>query len=467
MFAIAQLAIVIGGWADNGALCDDAFYYLQIAKHAAAGHGFSFDGLHATNGFHPLLCWLTVPLFLLTSSAWLPIRALLCVLGLSTAATGYVLYRIGRALGDERAGELMALLFLLSPFSWIMPLRGCEGSLAVLCVALALWRAAAMREFSTTAVIKLGALVGLAGLARTENVFLAVGMAVWLWTRTREPRRLLAFLGAAGLVVSPWLIWNLAQFGTIMQVSGSAKAAFHLTGGLPFGLRHAISNLYAIARGPTRFVVGEEYVPTHWTDLMVAVNAALIAVPVVVGGRRRPPAALIPLGVLVALHVAYYALVQRSYFNWYVMPLVLGAAVLQGQRLASASTRITVCVVVASALTCLFALWAFHDRYPREPHGPEQRVGHALSVIDTLPAGAHAGSWNAGAIGYFGELRRPDVSVTNLDCVVNNELFAAWRRGEYTQWVIANVDWLVEAPSRPLDPAVAIPVSEGLWRVAR
>ena len=465
MFAIGQLVIVIGGLADHGALCDDAFYYFQIAKHAAAGNGFSFDGLHATDGFHPLLAWLAVPVFALFSSAWLPVHIVLCLLGLATAATGYVLYRIGRSLGDERAGELMALLFLLSPFAWIIPLRGCEGGLVVLCVALALWQAASMREIDTMAALKLGALVGLAGLARTENVFLAVGMAGWLLMRTRQLRPLLAFGAAAALVVSPWLIWNLVQFGSIAQVSGEAKAAFHLYHPLPFGLRYVFSNLYEIARVPTQFVVGEEMQPTRWTHPMVVVNAIIVAAAIAAGGRRRPPAALVPLAVLVALHVAYYAFVQRSYFNWYVMPLALGAAVLMGERLARASTRMTVFVVVASALACVLTLGAFFHSYPREPRAPEERVAGAVATIDTLPFGAHVGTWNAGAIGYFGMARRPDISVVNLDCVVNNELFAAGRRGEYTAWVVANVGWLVERPSKPLDAAVAIPVRDRLWQI--
>lgn len=198
---------------------------------------------------------------------------------------------------------------------------------------------------------------------------------------------------------------------------------------------------------------------------MLLVNALLVGIAVVAGGRRRPSSALLPLAVFVVLHLAYYVFVQRSYFNWYVMPLVLGAAVLQGERLARASTRFAVGVVVVSALTCAITVSAFFKSYPRLPHAPEQRVAGVVAAVETLPFGAHAGTWNAGAIGYFGMMRRPDVSIVNLDCVVNNELFAAWRRGEYTQWVVANVGWLVERPGRPLDAAVAVPVRDRLWRI--
>jgi hypothetical protein len=37
---------------------DDAYYYLVIAKHVVRGQGFTFDGFHSTNGFHPL--WMAI-----------------------------------------------------------------------------------------------------------------------------------------------------------------------------------------------------------------------------------------------------------------------------------------------------------------------------------------------------------------------------------------------------------------------
>jgi hypothetical protein len=464
-FAVAQLIVVLGGFADHGAICDDAFYYFQISKHAAAGHGFTFDGLHSTNGFHPLLAWLGVPVFAIFDSAWVPIRILLCVLGLATAATGYVLFRIGRSIGNERAGELMALLFILSPFSWIIPLSGCEGGLVVLCVALATWQAARMREVDTRSALLLGALVGLAGLARTDNVFFAIGMFGWLLTRTRKPRPLVAFVAAAMLVVSPWVIWNLVRFGTIVQVSGAAKMVFHHHHPLPFGLRYVASNLYEVVAFPTQHVVGELMRAPRWTAWFVVANACIVAAAVTSDLRRRPHSALVPLGVLVVLHVVYYAFVQRSYFSWYVMPLVLGVAVLQGERLAHASRLRVGGVLVASAVMCVLTLGLFLHRYPRIVHAPELARERYIEAIELLPVGAHAGSWNAGAVGYFGTIRRPDVSIVNLDCLVNNELFAAYQRGEYTEWVRTNVGWLVDRPVPPLDTSVVVPVRGVLSRI--
>lgn len=41
---------------------DDAFYYFKIAQNIAAGRGSTFDGLHPTNGYHPLWMGLLIPL---------------------------------------------------------------------------------------------------------------------------------------------------------------------------------------------------------------------------------------------------------------------------------------------------------------------------------------------------------------------------------------------------------------------
>src|SRR5687768_11948827 len=40
---------------------DDAFYYFQVARNIVGGVGPTFDGIHPTNGFHPLWMLILLP----------------------------------------------------------------------------------------------------------------------------------------------------------------------------------------------------------------------------------------------------------------------------------------------------------------------------------------------------------------------------------------------------------------------
>jgi hypothetical protein len=40
---------------------DDAYYYFDVASHLVHGRGLSTDGIHTTNGFHPLWMVMLLP----------------------------------------------------------------------------------------------------------------------------------------------------------------------------------------------------------------------------------------------------------------------------------------------------------------------------------------------------------------------------------------------------------------------
>jgi hypothetical protein len=50
-------------WSLESLVGDDAGYYLAVARNAALGYGLSFDRLHLTNGFNPLMTWILIPAF--------------------------------------------------------------------------------------------------------------------------------------------------------------------------------------------------------------------------------------------------------------------------------------------------------------------------------------------------------------------------------------------------------------------
>ena len=73
---------------------DDAYYYFKVAQNISEGHGSTFDGIDATNGYHPLWMLVCIPIFALARfDLILPLRILLLVMSGLSVATGILLYR--------------------------------------------------------------------------------------------------------------------------------------------------------------------------------------------------------------------------------------------------------------------------------------------------------------------------------------------------------------------------------------
>src|SRR5215475_3514123 len=64
---------------------DDAYYYFKVAQNISEGHGSTFDGIHPTNGYHPLWMLICIPIFALARfDLILPLRVLLLVMSALT-----------------------------------------------------------------------------------------------------------------------------------------------------------------------------------------------------------------------------------------------------------------------------------------------------------------------------------------------------------------------------------------------
>ena len=101
-------------------------------------------------------------------------------------------------------------------------------SASTLFIALLLWRLLRVRPTASwRAVVAIGAVAGLAALARSELIVLVGLSAVWLWatdratsddptaegrTVSRSLRRPALFVVGAGVVVLPWVAFNLSRF---------------------------------------------------------------------------------------------------------------------------------------------------------------------------------------------------------------------------------------------------------------
>lgn len=216
----------------------DAFYYLDIARNSAGRAGFTFDGHHTTNGFHPLwqytlslLTWLHVLDFTHPASVLLRVFAL-CVLLLSLGA-GLFTFFSTRLLHLRPLALLVAapglLWFSVAPIQntmlsiWSFA-NGMESaaSLAAFALALCLFQA---EEASGARDVAFSLALGLAILARLDDVFFLPAIGAWALIAARFPlARVLRLMAPAALLIAVYCLYNRVTVGVFLPLSGAAKA---------------------------------------------------------------------------------------------------------------------------------------------------------------------------------------------------------------------------------------------------
>jgi hypothetical protein len=129
---------------------------------------------------------------------------------------------LAHRLAGPRAAVLAAGLGAVYPVFLVADASLRAESLYALCVALALLVAyRAWDEPSAWRLAQLGAVVGLATLARSEGLLLALLAVPIVWRRGRPGRawKLAALVAACGLVLAPWVIRTWIVFDEPVAIS--------------------------------------------------------------------------------------------------------------------------------------------------------------------------------------------------------------------------------------------------------
>ena len=221
----------------------DSFYYLDIARRSLGHSGFTFDGQFPTNGFHPLWEYVLLGLgkarivdYSSNVQPLLPVylvNALTLALGAATfcaAATRYL------------RRPLMAMLMAAPGLFWILTAsvaashfstwsyaNGMESALALLCFSLA-FALCGEDEAGVGKTFAIAVMLGLAVLARLDDVFLAACVGGWLVLRSSPQgrlRRVLA-LSPIAVLVGWYVVYNRLHVGVFLPTSGAVKAGFAL-----------------------------------------------------------------------------------------------------------------------------------------------------------------------------------------------------------------------------------------------
>ncbi|TET38234.1 MAG: hypothetical protein E3J72_03665 [Planctomycetota bacterium] len=213
---------------------EDGYCYFLIGKNIADGRGMTFDGKRATNGIHPL--WQV----LAAGGAWLagaaaPTLMLLLASILDTVTALLVFLIARRVTRKESAGLLAAAIYGLGYHSIVFSLNGSDTTVsAFFFTAFTLAFFMMVENVGWRRVIVFGIVGGLTFLARTDNVALLFAAYIWLFIFSLKGRDRFVKLLAAGVitiaVASPWLVWNMVKFGSIMQQSAMTNSyVFHET----------------------------------------------------------------------------------------------------------------------------------------------------------------------------------------------------------------------------------------------
>lgn len=199
---------------------DDAFYYYKVAQNVLTGHGFTFDQINLTNGFHPL--WMVICLGVFWLSRYnllLPLRALILVSGVLNGLTGVILFRLLKKVLHPTAAVLGSVVWMLLPSVFnTTTVHGMEAAISSLFLVLFLAQCVDLLQkgeanpYRTVRLLTAGLLAALAILSRLDNLFVVFVIGLFMILRIHRINRMLVF-DLVGIMLAAIFAWVI-RFGT-------------------------------------------------------------------------------------------------------------------------------------------------------------------------------------------------------------------------------------------------------------
>jgi hypothetical protein len=401
---------------------DDASYYLEIARRVVGGNGVSFDGIHPTNGFHPLWESLLILLQAITRAGpESQLRSVLVLqIGLLVMAALWI-WRGSEVVAGARGAFVGLVTFLVLGF--IPAVSGMESALVWFLLAGFLYRAplrALHAERTWRRGAEIGAWLGLLALARLDLVFFVpIGLA------SLSGSALLAGAVVLLLLLGPYLVWNLATFGHLVPISGALKTSFP---------------------DPGWYLGSFKLSRLDHTVLVVSLLACFVygvrRLTMKDRSRQGPLRALSELDLIAIgalLHAGYLLFFMRwAVFGWYLVPerfalVVLVAwavAEVNGRRIERWMALVPGFATLALAGTLVFAVrrdW----KQPLDHSWHVAAYEAAIWARDHLPQEAILAMKDAGHFAFFSERR-----VINIDGLANNFAYQdELRRGRFAAYL--------------------------------
>jgi hypothetical protein len=430
---------------------DDGFYYFKIAANIADGKGSTFDGIHLTDGYHPLWAWMLVLVFRLTDDPFLRVRLALTFALLLGMIAAYLLYLILQPRFGTTVASLAAGLYGTSRAIFSDQITGQEFALfaLLLCLTVLVYdklMALPRRHLWHFAV--LGGVIGLTTLSRLDAILILPAAIFVLWLDLRPHLRYWLVASSVvtitcGLVIAPYFAWKIPATGRLMTVSGRIKTWWgqqslpklfgveHLKVGLKeAGITDAVESTLPVR---TLFEPFLRRFPSKQRQALTLLIAYTIWLIALFGLRTIFLVNHYGLRLLIVyggLHYIAYGFWLLGNYQGYQTPEFLLMTILTAVGLKAIYERfnpfvrrdiLTQGAPVMVAVLVLYsgALCVRYIRYytlPTAEHNSHTDLyWMARWMRSHLPPNTKVGAWNAGILGYFS-----DRCVVNLDGLVNS-----------------------------------------------
>ncbi|MEZ0326799.1 MAG: ArnT family glycosyltransferase [Fimbriimonas sp.] len=402
---------------------DDVFYYLNTAwNHVRLGYP-TFDGMHPTNGFHPLWYLLMLGLAQVAPSRdWLLQASILFSILLGAGGLGFIL-SIGKRLGNQTFVYTAGAIWTAYVMATTMVTTGMENALTAFafwwCLAALIgWWKTERRTMADA--FKLGCPVLVLLWSRIDTLPFAIGLlsaAVLLLPReerTRSNRILAASFLFVLIGFIPYFLILHSWGGTYLPISGLIKSS----AGPPRSPGELILRLKVIIKSiGFTFTLGR------------VVTLALFGVGFIsfLKARSQPEGRFLlknvclPLLLGVVLHSLYVLTVHVTSPKWYFSPTNISVFFIISLCIALAfeEKQVRRYVLAGCGTLLCFGLIMGYKRLNQPFNGfGNYRYQVALWVKENLPKDAIIASWNAGQIGYFSDHR-----TINLDGFINSRQY--------------------------------------------
>ncbi len=233
-------------------VADDSFYFIKIARNFVQGYGLTFDQINQTNGFQPLWFIMLIPLAYIgqSLSTEMFFRAVLVyqclILLLSSTIINLTFWR-------QWSLPTIALVNTLIVISAPYLLQGMESPAVLLVASLMLFwlsRRAMLSDFNNTDWLVLGLWMGALALARLDNIFILLVVAIFLLVAKNRfsidyIKRVVWFGLGVSVLLLPYILFNKYNFGDFMPISGKLKNSFPFLTNMDFSTQRIRWSAYA------------------------------------------------------------------------------------------------------------------------------------------------------------------------------------------------------------------------------